>query len=95
MKRLDDDRYAVDNFRSENSFQPSAHDHESLRVYRRTGRRRASSLEPTAQANFKAGKINKNKNNKRPMGHIGYLRNQFKSINIFEQSYDYITTLIK
>ena len=30
-------------------------------------------------------------NNKRPMGHIAYLRKQFKSIN----TYDYIITLIK
>ena len=29
--------------------------------------------------------------NKRPMGHIAYLRKQFKSIN----KYDYIKTLIK
>ena len=28
--------------------------------------------------------------NKRTMGHITHLRNQFKSINTFEQSYDYI-----
>ena len=28
--------------------------------------------------------------NKRPMGHIAHLRNQFKSINTFELSYDYI-----
>ena len=31
------------------------------------------------------------KSNKRPMGHIAHLRNQFKSIN----TYDYIITLIK
>ena len=28
--------------------------------------------------------------NKRPMGHIAHLRNHFKSMHIFEQSYDYI-----
>ena len=28
-------------------------------------------------------------NNKRPMGHIAHVRNQFKSINTFAQSYDY------
>ena len=28
--------------------------------------------------------------NKRPMGHITHLRNQFKSMNTFEWSYDYI-----
>ena len=28
--------------------------------------------------------------NKRPMGHIAHLRNQFKSMNTFEQSYDNI-----
>ena len=27
---------------------------------------------------------------KRPMGHIAHLRNQFKSMNTFEQSYDHI-----
>ena len=27
--------------------------------------------------------------NKRPMGHIAHLRNQFKSMNTFEVSYDY------
>ena len=27
--------------------------------------------------------------NKRPMGHIAHVRNQFKSINTFAQSYDY------
>ena len=27
--------------------------------------------------------------NKRPMGHIAHLRNQFKSMNPFEPSYDY------
>ena len=32
--------------------------------------------------------------NKRPMGHIAHLRNQFKSINTFAQSYDYIIALI-
>ena len=32
--------------------------------------------------------------NKRPMGHIAHLRNQVKSINTFEQSYDYVITLI-
>ena len=26
--------------------------------------------------------------NKRPMGHIAYLKNQFKSMNTFEQSYE-------
>ena len=30
------------------------------------------------------------KQNKRPMGHIAHMRNQFKSTNTFEQSYDYI-----
>ena len=34
------------------------------------------------------------KDNKRPMGHIAYLRNQFKSIHTFAQSYDYIIMLI-
>ena len=29
------------------------------------------------------------------MGHIAYLRNQFKYINTFVQSYDYIITLKK
>ena len=34
--------------------------------------------------------------NKRPMGHIAHLRNQFKSINInFEKSYDYIITIMR
>ena len=34
--------------------------------------------------------------NKRPMGHIAHLRNQFKSINInFEKSYDYILTIMR
>ena len=33
--------------------------------------------------------------NKRPMGHIAHLRNQFKSINMFQQSYGYIITLIR
>ena len=28
--------------------------------------------------------------NNRPMGHIAHLRNQFKSMNSCEQSYDYI-----
>ena len=32
--------------------------------------------------------------NKRPMGHIIHLRNQFKPINTFAQSYDSTTTLI-
>ena len=32
--------------------------------------------------------------NKRPMGHITHLRNQFKSINTFAKSYNYIITLI-
>ena len=31
--------------------------------------------------------------NKRPMGHVAHLRNKFKLINTFEQSYDYIITL--
>ena len=30
--------------------------------------------------------------NKRPMGHIAHLRNQFKLINTFVTSYDYIIT---
>ena len=34
------------------------------------------------------------KTNMRPMGHIAQLRNQFKSIHTFAQSYDYIITLI-
>ena len=34
-------------------------------------------------------------NNTRGPRHIAYLRNQLKSINTFEQSYDYIITLIK
>ena len=33
--------------------------------------------------------------NKRSMGHIAHMRNQFKSINTFEKSYDYIITLIR
>ena len=33
--------------------------------------------------------------NKRPMGHITHLRNQFKSINTFVPCYDYTITLIK
>ena len=32
--------------------------------------------------------------NKRPIGHIAHLWNQFKSINTFLQSYDYIIQLI-
>ena len=32
--------------------------------------------------------------NKRPMGHIAHLRNQFKSMNTFAQSYDNFITLI-
>ena len=32
----------------------------------------------------------KSTSNKRPMGHIAHLRNQFESINQFEQNYDYI-----
>ena len=28
--------------------------------------------------------------NKRPMGRIAHLRNQFKSMNTFKQSYDYL-----
>ena len=36
--------------------------------------------------------VNLNKN-KRPMGHIAHLRNQFK-IKTFSQKYDYIKTLI-
>ena len=35
-----------------------------------------------------------NKHNKRPMGYIAHLRNKFKSINTFVQSYEYIKTLI-
>ena len=35
------------------------------------------------------------KPNKRPMGHITHLRNQFKSINTFQQSYGYIITFIR
>ena len=31
-----------------------------------------------------------NKSNKRPIGHITHLRNQFKSMNTLEQSYDHI-----
>ena len=38
----------------------------------------------------KKGKIH----NKMPMGHIAHLRNHFKSINTFQQSYGYIITLI-
>ena len=34
------------------------------------------------------------RNSKRSMGHIAHLRNQYKSINTFAQSYDYIMTLI-
>ena len=34
------------------------------------------------------------KSNKRPMGHMAHLINQFKSINTFAQSYDHIITLI-
>ena len=33
--------------------------------------------------------------NRRPMGHIAHLWNQFKSINTSEKSYDYIKTLIR
>ena len=33
--------------------------------------------------------------NKRPMSHMVYPRNQFKSMNTFEQSYDYINILYK
>ena len=33
------------------------------------------------------------RNNKRPMWHMAHLRNQFKAINTFEQSYDCIITL--
>ena len=33
--------------------------------------------------------------NKRPMGHIAHLKKQFKSMNTFENSYDYIITLIE
>ena len=33
--------------------------------------------------------------NKRPMGHIAHMRNQFESINTFEKSSDYIITLIR
>ena len=29
------------------------------------------------------------------MGYIAHLRNQFKAINTFEKSYDYIITLIR
>ena len=29
-------------------------------------------------------------NNKRPMGHIAHLRNQYKSMNTFDRSSDYI-----
>ena len=32
--------------------------------------------------------------NKRPMGHIAHLKKQLKSMNTFENSYDYIITLI-
>ena len=32
--------------------------------------------------------------NKRPMGHIAQLRNNFQSINTFAQRYDYTITLI-
>ena len=32
------------------------------------------------------------KHNKRPMDHTAHLRNQFKSMNTFERSYDYIYT---
>ena len=35
-----------------------------------------------------------NSKRKRPMGHIAHLRNKFKSINTFEQSYDYILAWI-
>ena len=28
--------------------------------------------------------------NKRPMGHLAHLRNQLKSVNTFERSYDHI-----
>ena len=43
--------------------------------------------ESNAYATLKESVDNKNK---RPMGHIAHLRNQFKSMNIFERSYDYI-----
>ena len=35
-------------------------------------------------------KIIQNMHNKRPMGHIAQLRNQFKSMNTFERRYDYL-----
>ena len=33
--------------------------------------------------------------NKRPMGHIAHMRNQFKSMNTFERNYDYTVYIIK
>ena len=33
--------------------------------------------------------------NKKPMGNIANLRNQFKSINTYEKRFDYIITLIR
>ena len=33
--------------------------------------------------------------NKRPMGHIAYLRNQYQSIDTFAQSYDYSITFMR
>lgn len=40
------------------------------------------------------GYIAQRKYNKRPKGHIAYLRNQFKAINTLAQSYVFITTLL-
>ena len=47
--------------------------------------------ESNTYATLKGSVDNKNK---RPMGHIAHLRNQFKSMNIFERSYDYIYKFI-
>ena len=34
---------------------------------------------------------NGGENDKRPMDHIAHMKNQFKSLNTFEQSYDYLS----
>ena len=39
--------------------------------------------------------VQENVSNKRPMGHIAHLKNQFKSMKTFKQSYDYIIRLIR
>ena len=37
---------------------------------------------------------NGGENDKRPMDHIAHMKNQFKSLNTFEQSYDYLSIYI-